>query len=311
MTALTPVVLHPRHQDGVKDALEQLTDIELIAPRTEEEIPAALARDGSVLVTYVWRDVFLDSGLRWLQSHSAGYDQYPTDKLVAKGVVLTSASGVHVVCAEHAIGLLCMLVRDMHTSVRDMEKHGSIGWNTVITPEVGGRTVVILGLGAIGEAMAQRLQGWDMRLIGVTRDPSRYGGILTDVRPLSELARACAEATVLMIAVAAGPQTRGIVTAGVLDALGQGWLINVARGAIVDEAAMIERLRDRRLFGAGLDVTQTEPLPKDSPLWDLPNVVITPHRAGLTTRCGERLAALLSHNLRAYRGEGEWKNRIC
>jgi phosphoglycerate dehydrogenase-like enzyme len=113
-----------------------------------------------------------------------------------------------------------------------------------------------------------------------------------------------------MVALPDTAETRGLVSADVLDALGQGYVINVSRGAVVDQAAMIERLTDGRLAGAGLDVMVPEPLPPDSPLWRLPNVILTPHVGGLTPRYGERLAAILAHNLRAYHGRGEWRNRV-
>jgi phosphoglycerate dehydrogenase-like enzyme len=295
------------HQSGVREALEQLPDIELVCPKTESAVPEALAAD-AVLITYIWHDDYLRPGLRWLQSHSAGYNQYPIDALRQRGVILTSASGVHIVCAEHAIGLLLALTRDIHLGIRDMPTRR---WDTHVAPEIGGRTVVIAGLGAIGEAIARRLVGWDVRLIGVTRSPKAYAGVLQDVRPLPELARACAEASILMVALPLAAETRHLVSAEVLDALGHGWVTNVSRGPVIDEPALIERLRDGRLLGAGLDVTEDEPLPADSLLWDLPNVVITPHMAGLTPRCGERLAGLLRHNLRAYKGLGPWRNRIC
>jgi len=301
------VVLHPQHQSGVREALEELGDIRLVCPSTDAEVPGAL-REDSVLVTYIWNDAYLQPGLRWLQSHSAGYNQYPIEALRERGIVLTSASGVHIVCAEHAIGLLLALTRDIHQSIRDMPERK---WNLHVAPEIGGRTIVIAGLGAIGEALAKRFAGWDVRLIGVTRNPAAYTGVLTDVRPLAGLERACAEASILMVALPLALETRHIVTGRVLDALGAGWVTNVSRGPVIDEAALIERLRDGRLLGAGLDVTEQEPLPADSRLWDLPNVVITPHMAGLTPRCGERLASLLSHNLRAFQGLEPWKNRIC
>ena len=307
MSARTTVVLHPMHQSGVREALALMSEIELLCPETESAVRDALASD-SVLVSYIWHDEYLRTGMRWLQSHSAGYNQYPIDALRERGIILTSASGVHIVCAEHAIGLLLALTRDIHLGIRAMPART---WDTHVAPEVGGRTVVIAGLGAIGEAIAVRLVGWDVRLIGVTRSPKEYRGALEDVRPLSALADACREASILMVALPLAAETRHLVSAEVLDALGAGWVTNVSRGPVIDEAALIERLRDGRLLGAGLDVTETEPLPADSPLWDIPNVVITPHMAGLTPRCGERLAKLLTENLRAYRGMGPWRNRIC
>jgi phosphoglycerate dehydrogenase-like enzyme len=304
-SAPTVIVIHPGVLPGVPEAIAALPDVKTVCP-PEDGIAAAL-QEAEVLVTYQWRDEYLDGRLRWLQSHSAGSEQYPLATLREHGIVLTTARGVHIVCAEHAIGLLLALTRDIHQSIREMPART---WNLHVAPEVAGRTVVVLGLGAIGEAIARRLQGWDVRLIGVTRRPAAYQGVLDDVRPLSELRAAAAEASILMVALPAAPETRHIVSGEVLDALGEGWVVNIARGAVIDEARLVDRLAAGTLLGAGLDVTEMEPLPPDSPLWELPNVVITPHMAGLTPRYGERLAVIVRQNLMAFSGRGPWVNRI-
>jgi D-2-hydroxyacid dehydrogenase (NADP+) len=300
------VVLHPRHAPGVLEALQRLPSIRVIAPTTEDEVRVALA-GSAVFITEVWRDEYLQPGLRWIQSHSAGCNQFPIQRLRQAGVVLTSASGVHVVSAEHAIGLLLALTRDLQIATRDM---ASSAWNPHVAAEVGGRTIVVAGLGEIGRAIVRRLAGWDVKLIGITRSPTAHAGVVNDVRPLREFAAACEEASILMVALPAAAETEHVVSARVLDALGRGWLVNVARGTLLDEAALVERLADGRLMGAGLDVTESEPLASDSPLWRLPNVIITPHMAGLSPRYGERLTLLMDHNVRAYHGFETWRNRI-
>ena len=184
-------------------------------------------------------------------------------------------------------------------------------WHPHVTDELGGRTVAVVGLGTIGEAIAERLVGWDTTVIGLTRSPQRYQGGIRDVRPLSALREACEEASVLVLAVPSTAETRHLVGAAELDALGDGWLVNVARGAVVDEQALVARLADGRLRGAGLDVTEVEPLPVDSPLWELPNAVISPHRAGLSPGYGAHFARLFAANLAAHRGAGTWRNRVC
>lgn len=300
------VVLHPHHVPGVLEALQRLSSIRVIAPSTEDEIRGALAAS-AVLITEVWRDEYLHPGLRWIQSHSAGCSQFPVERLRQQGVVLTSASGVHVVAAEHAIGLLLALLRDLHLAERDRTKRA---WNSHIAAEIGGRTIVVAGLGEIGRAIVQRLSGWDVRLIGVTRSPAAHVGVMNDIRPLQELIPACEEASILMIALPDANETQHLVSGRVLDAIGQGWAVNVSRGSLIDEVALVARLRDGRLLGAGLDVTESEPLSDSSPLWRLPNVIVTPHMAGLSPRYGERLAALMDHNVRAYRGLETWRNRV-
>ncbi len=304
--APTKVVVHPGSLVGVPEALAAIPGVEVVRARSDEEIADALRTD-PVLVSHIWRPEYLQPGLRWIQSHSAGVAQFPLDVLRERNIVLTSASGVHVVCAEHAIGLLLALSRDIHTAIKDMPGRR---WESRISAEIAGRTVVVLGLGPIGRYIVERLRGWDVRIIGVTRSPGAHGDLLADVRPLDQLEAACTEASVLLIALPDATETRQLVSSSVLDALGRGYVINVSRGSVVDQSAMIERLRDGRLAGAGLDVTVPEPLPPESPLWMLPNVIITPHVAGLTPRYGERLASILAHNLRAYQGLGEWRNRV-
>ncbi|MEW5991626.1 MAG: D-2-hydroxyacid dehydrogenase [Chloroflexota bacterium] len=305
-TETLDVVLHPAHPAGVKEAISAVPGIRVIAPATDAEVIVAL-RSAEILITTSWSDTYLGDGLRWIQSQSAGYEHFPIGTLRRRGITLTSASGVHIVCAEHAIGMLLTLTRDIRDSVVDMTARS---WNTHVAEEVAGRTVAVLGLGAIGEAIARRLVNWEVRLIGVTRSPTHYSGVLSDVRPLTALRDACAEASILMVALPAAPETRHIVSSEALDALGTGWVINVSRGSVVDEPGLVERLQDGRLRGAGLDVTEEEPLPLMSPLWGLRNVVITPHMAGLTPRYGERLAEIFAANVSAYRGEGAWLNRV-
>jgi phosphoglycerate dehydrogenase-like enzyme len=300
------VVLHPQHAPGVLEALQKLSSIRVIAPTIEDEILGALA-GSAVFITEVWRDEYLHPGLRWIQSHSAGCNQFPAKRLRQAGVVLTSASGAHVVSAEHAIGLLLALTRDLHLAARDMTMRA---WNSHVAAEIGGRTIVVAGLGEIGRAIVQRLAGWEVRLIGVTRSPAAHMGVMNDIRPLRELTAACEEASILMIALPAANETKHLVSGPVLDSIGRGWVVNVSRGSLLDEAALVARLLDGRLLGAGLDVTESEPLPGDSLLWRLPNVIVTPHMAGLSPRYGERLAALMGHNVQAYHGFEPWRNRV-
>lgn len=305
------VVLHPVCGPGVRAALESLARIRLICPDSPSEVASALATSAAqVLVTPRpgWSDTFLVPGLRWVQSQSSGMEGFPLDEFRRRGIAFSTGRGLHASCAEHALALLLALTRDVHVAVRDMAGRR---WRHHVAQELVGRTVAVAGLGTIGGSIARRLDGWDVRIIGLTSSPDRHAGLVPDIRPLSELRAACHEASVLIIALAGGADTRHVVAGPELDALGAGWLVNVARGSVVDEAALVARLTSGALLGAGLDVVESEPLPADSPLWDLPNVIITPHMAGRTPRYPERFAALMAHNLRAYYGEGEWLNKIC
>lgn len=304
------VVLHPASNPGVRAALESLRRFRLICPDSPTAVAAALAAAGEVLVTprVGWSDKFLVPGLRWVQSQSAGMEGFPLDEFRRRGIAFSTGRGLHEICAEHAIALLLALTRDVHVAIRDMTGQR---WRPHVAQELVGRTVAVAGLGTIGGGIVRRLNGWDVRIIGLTRSPDRHAGLVADVRPLAELRAACLESSALILALPGGVDTRHLVAGSELDALGAGWLVNVSRGSVVDESALVARLTSGALLGAGLDVVESEPLSADSPLWGLSNVIITPHMAGRTPRYPERFAALMAHNVRAYRGEDKWLNKIC
>jgi phosphoglycerate dehydrogenase-like enzyme len=305
------VVLHPASNPGVRAALESLGRVHLLCPGSPADVAGALAASaGEVLVTPRggWSDRFLVPGLRWVQSQSAGMEGFPLAEFRRRGIAFSTGRGLHDVCAEHALALLLALTRDVHAAVRDMTGRR---WRPHVAQELAGRTVTVAGLGTIGSGVVRRLRGWNVRIIGLTRSADRHADLLQDVRPLSSLRMACRESSALILALPGGADTRHLVAGPELDALGAGWLVNVSRGSVVDESALVARLTSGGLLGAGLDVVESEPLPADSPLWGLSNVIITPHMAGRTPRYPERFAVLMAHNVRAYRGEGEWLNKIC
>lgn len=302
------VVLHPAGVPGLLEELRQTDGIELVEAADNDDVFHALSARESVLVTYTWQDRFLTEHLRWIQGVGAGYEQYPLDRLDAANVTLTTATGVHVVVAESAIGLLLSLTRTIAHSVRDMLSRQWIPRDGV---ELAGSTVGILGLGTIGEEVARRLQGWDVELIGFKRDPSSYNGVVDTVYGPDQLLDLCRKCDVLIVTLPGSDETTHLVGAEELEALGSGWLVNVGRGSVVDEQALAVALTDGKLRGAGLDVFEVEPLPDGSPLWGLPNVVITPHSAGNTPRYGERLARIFRTNLHVHTGgDGSWINRV-
>jgi len=301
-------VLHPASVTGLAAELRQMSDIELIEAASNEEVTAALSDGASILLTYTWRDNFLTPSLRWIQGVGAGYEQYPLDQFEQADVTLTTATGVHVVVAEAAFGLLLALTRRIADAVRAAQQHE---WVIREGPEIAGSTIGVIGLGTIGEAFAKRAQGWEVELLGYKRNPDTYSGVVERVFGPGSLLDVCEMADILVITMPGSEETTHMIGAKELAALGAGRLINVGRGSVVDEQALIEALTNGALLGAGLDVFEVEPLPADSPLWDMPNVVITPHTAGDTPRYGERLAHIFRQNLRAFQGEDTaWVNRV-
>jgi phosphoglycerate dehydrogenase-like enzyme len=300
------VALHPRHPRGVAEAFRGSTAFHLNEP-PDDAVVEALST-APILVTYVWRPEFLVPGLQWVQSVSAGVEQFPATELAERGVVLTSARGVHAPqVAEHAFALLLAMTRGIGVAMRDATR---AEWRPRMGEELGGRTLAVLGLGSIGEEIARKADAWGLEVIGTKAHPESYAGVASRVWGPEGTVEACRAADVVVVVLPDTPGTHGIVGRAALEAIGPGWLVNVGRGSAVDEPALVESLESGSLRGAGLDVFATEPLPVDSPLWRHPRVVISPHTAGFSPRYGERLLRLFENNLRAWEGGRAWTNRV-
>lgn len=301
------VVLGPVEGNEVRLALGAVDGVDLVATSDLDEASGALA-EAEVFVTYQWRPDLLTERLRWVQSISVGVDHFPLDELADAGIVLTSARGIHgPQVAEHVFGMLLAMTRGIAVSVRDQLERR---WRWPRVTELGGRTMGILGLGVIGEAVATRARAFGMRVIGTKRRPEEYAGVAKEVYGPEDTLAVFEASDVVVITLPGGPETTGIVGEAELAALRGGWLVNVGRGTVVDEASLVAAVEDGVLAGAALDVFSEEPLPKDSPLWALDSVLVTPHVAGVSPHYGERLAEVFAVNLAAHRGEGPWVNRV-
>lgn len=302
------VVLHPKRPPGVEAFLRGVPDLVLHCPADDEGVARALRAGAPVLVTYVWRDDFLVPSLRWIAGAGVGFEQYPLARFAEQGVVLTNAAGMHTECvAEHAFALLLALTRRIGESVRHMTPPT---WVALPGEELGGKKLAIVGLGRIGEAFAHRAQGWGLSLVGVKRQPAQYRGCLRDVRGSDCLAEVCEWADIVVLCAPASHDRKPLIGPRELERLGAGWIVNVGRGSLIDEAALIRALDSGGLRGAGLDVTAVEPLPAESPLWRMPNVVISAHNAGDSPGFGTRWGGIFNHNLVAFTGRGGWRNRV-
>lgn len=302
------VVLHPVHGPGLAEALERLPGIDLTVADTDDEVVAALADGAPVLVTFPWNDRFLTPGLRWVQVISTGVEHVPVELLRHRGVVVTTARGAQAPSvAEHAVALVLALLRGVGPAIRQSARRQ---WILPPATELAGTTVVVLGFGSIGTEVGRRLRALGARVVGVRRTPEPSDGADVVVGP-DALHRVLAEASIVVCALPGGPETAGVIGTEELEALGDGWLVNVGRGSVVDEAALVDALTRGELRGAALDVTAVEPLPGDSPLWDLENVVVTPHMGWVSDHLASRVAAVFESNLAAYLGRGRWSNRIA
>ena len=302
------VVVGPLGGSGIAEAVAAVDGVDATIVSRRREMTEALA-GVPIVVTFGWSDDWLTRDLRWIQSVSAGTDQFPVDALAERGVTLTSASGIHEVqVSEHALGLLLAMTRGIARAAVDQQNRT---WSRSSVVELSGMTLGVLGLGVIGEGVARRATAFGMRVIGTKADPSAYDGVAEEVRGPDGTLDVFRRADAVIVTLPGTPQTKGLVGKAELEALAGGWLVNVGRGSVVDSDALVEAMTAGVLAGAALDVFEEEPLPPDSPLWALPGVIISPHLAGLSPRYGERLAALFERNLAAFRGEGEWVNKVA
>ena len=228
--------------------------------------------------------------LRWLSSVAAGLDGIVTPALLARNVSVTSASGVHGPnIAEHLLAMILMFTRGLPKLFRAQMAHR---WERKIPSRSGafaeltGQTILILGLGRIGEALAARARPFGVRLVAVKHDLSaRHDSAIAvdELLPLGALDEALGRADHVCVTLPLTPETHHLLDARRLARMRPStYVYNVSRGAVIDEAALVTALRAGKLAGAGLDVYEEEPLPPESPLWDLDNVILTPHVAGVT-----------------------------
>lgn len=246
--------------------------------------------------------------LRWISYWSAGLDGKVRPDIEARGLRVTNASGVHGPnIAEHLMTYILMFTRRLPDHFRaqvagvwDRNDHTQRAG----ADELTGKTLGIVGLGRIGEALAVRAKAFGMRVVATKRDVSaRYDANIGPdaLYPNAELPRLLAESDHICICLPYTPETHHLFDAAMLAHIRPtAYLYNIARGKIIDEPALIAALQNGRLAGAGLDVFETEPLPADSPLWKLENVILTPHTAGLTPHYFQRAAALFVANLKRY-----------
>ena len=308
---------HAAYRLGDRFALRN-SGLDWFEVRTLDDLKARIGEVDVLLVSGLWRNelVPLAPRLKFIQSISAGTDQYSREALRAAGIRLASAQGANErAVAEHAIALILAMARQI-PEARDNQAakrwRGMVGDLSKREDELGGKTLVIVGMGRIGSRLATLAKAFDMRVIGVRQDPAKGAGVADQVVGQDSLIDALPQAAFVALTCPLTPKTEGLIDARALAAMKPtAYLVNVARGKVVDEPALIEALGAKRIAGAALDCTWEEPLPATSPLWAMANVLITPHTAGETRRYEDNVLDLLMGNLeRLSRGEA-LRNQIA
>lgn len=234
------------------------------------------------------------SNLQWFHSMSAGVDSPVFATFLERGARLTTSSGASAPPIAGTVMLyLLALSRDLPGWLRSQSAHE---WSPAPFRELDGQRVVVVGYGPIGQEVVRLATALRMNPVIVRR--AARGDEPCPVRPLSDLAAAVSDADAVVVALPLAPETRGVVTAEVIAAMPPECVfVNVGRGELVDRAALIDALATGRLGGAGLDVFDPEPLPPDDALWDLPNVIISPHNSGSSDGTTKRVAEIFLDNL--------------
>ncbi len=306
---------------------EQLQRLRAVSPRLEvAQVTCKTPEDmlpllGEPEVLYTYHADFSPEQaphLKWVQLSSAGADHVLDKPIMRSDIAITTASGIHAIpIAEYVFGSMLAFARRFHVYLPMQQKHEwpKGRWSALLGAELRGATLGIIGYGSIGREIGRLAKAFGMRVLASKRDPAKredggyrvpgagdakmeYVDEVFGPRQLEEMVSAC---DYVVVALPLTPETRGIVSESVIRAMKPtAYFVNISRGEVVDEEALIRALREGRIAGAGLDVFWQEPLPPDSPLYDLPNVILTPHVSGATAAYNDRATDLFAENLRRY-----------
>ncbi len=294
------------------------TGINSFQVRSYDEFVQRVGEADVVSVSGMWKNDIIPHAtrLKFIQSISSGMDQYSKELLSAKGIRLASAAGVNArAVAEHAIALILAIARRLPEARDNQHKkiwRGMIGDLTEREDELGGKTLLVVGMGRIGSHLAKLAKAFDMKVIGIRRDPKAGANGADSIHGMADLVSLVAEADFVALTCALTPETTGLMSAAAFAAMKPSSVfVNAARGKVADEAALIATMKAGKIWAAALDVTVDEPLPATSPLWEMPNVFITPHTAGETRAYEDNVIDILIENLdRLWRDEKTLRNQV-
>jgi phosphoglycerate dehydrogenase-like enzyme len=247
--------------------------------------------------------------LRWIHSVTAGVDHALVEALCEQDAVFTNASGVFdLPIGETVLTYIMMIAKRMPEFMAQQREHT---WDTLRLREIAGLTVGVVGLGSIGQEVARLCQAVGMRVTATRRHPERGAPHVDRLVATDDLEELLAEADFVVLSLPLTEETKGMFDAERLAQMKpDAWLINVGRGAVVNQEALVTALREGQIAGAALDVFVKEPLPYDSPLWEMEAVIITPHNSWSSPRIRQRQAELFLENLRRYLRDEPLRNVV-
>lgn len=298
------ILLHyPFDEEQIKifQDLASKYDSEVVAT-TDDDEAVAWASDIEVIIGHFKPPVCAAApNLKWIQSFSAGMDHFLFPEIIERDVVVSNAAGLHAPQGgEHAWAMLLALARGIRPGLENMRNKK---WGGVNVVEISGGTLGVVGVGGFGLEMIKRAQGYDMTILALDTVRTEKPKGVAELKPANKenLHAILEKADAVMTACPLTPETHHLFSTEEFKRMkSTAFLVNVTRGGIVDEDALVEALKSGEIAGAALDVCETEPLPEDSPLWDAPNLLLTPHRAGASQHRQRRLFEFFVQNLERY-----------
>jgi phosphoglycerate dehydrogenase-like enzyme len=273
-----------------------------VAATADQAVPALAEADMLITFGQMIKNLKLDLAvarkLQWVQALGTGLDGITDQPALQPNVTVTSLHGVHgAPVSEAALASMLALARDLPGFVRAQDQHQWKRWPAKL---LQGKTVAILGIGVIAEALAPKCKALGMTVVGITSSPRQVAGF-DRVHPVGELLPVLGAADHFVLLTPYSAATHQMIGAKAFAAMKpSAYLINLARGGVVDETALIEALRSKQIAGAALDVFNQEPLPADNPLWTFPNVIITTHQGGFCDTYPDLAMPMLEHNIRCF-----------
>ena len=321
-TKLTICVWHPftewRPKPAMAEAIrKRWPEMRVVHLLNYDRLPAELP-DTDIFVGYSLRAEQLKDAkkLKWIHSTAAGVAQLMYPELCDSGILVTNPSGIFSVpMAEHTMGLLLALARNFPDCVRGQDRaewaQQKIWDKPQHLTELNGKVLLIVGYGSIGREVAKRAKAFDMKVWGVTRSGAGEQAHVEKLFSAPQLHEALPAADYVLICAPETSETKRLIGVAEIAKMKRGArLINVGRGSLLDETAMVHALESGALGGAALDVTQTEPLPPESPLWKAANLFITPHTSGVSDRLWDRQAAIVIELLERWFDGRELFNQV-
>lgn len=303
--------IEDRHYQQIVAAVPEGTEV--IASSQEKIAEDLLTADifcGHAKVPVPWPEVVRRGKMKWIQSSAAGLDHCLVPEVIASNIIVSSASGLFAdQVAEQTLALLLGLLRGLPTFFRAAQKKEFIRRPT---GDLHGKTVGIVGLGGNGTRIAEVLRPFKTRIIATDIFYAQRPDCVDELWPADDLPKLLEQSDIVILCVPLNAQTEHMIGKAQFDQMKPGAvLINVARGQVIDEASMVAALRqEKRLYGVGVDVTEVEPLPPESPLWDMPNVIITPHVGAQSARRADDTTDLICDNLRRFFAKGSLRNLV-